>query len=210
MGADIPKQFLLLNEQPVVIHTLEAFQQYDSAIEMVLVLPSQEMDRWSELSDQFGWNHIRTAEGGATRFDSVQNGLRSLSKDIHLVAIHDAVRPLVSQATIARAFDSAAEKGSGIPVIPVSSSIRKVDGELSEVVDRNAYKLVQTPQAFQLTPLLSAYSSTNHNQHTDDASVFESAGHAVYLVAGNEENIKITTPIDLATAALQLNAKDHD
>jgi 2-C-methyl-D-erythritol 4-phosphate cytidylyltransferase len=154
---------------------------------------------WGKLVEQFSFNiPHRCAEGGSTRFHSVKNGLSLITDGI--VAVHDGVRPLVSTETIQRCFSLALEKGSGVPVIPVSDSIRLINGQNSSALNRTNVRLVQTPQCFRVDLLKAAYSQPYQDGFTDCASVWESSGQQVFLTEGNAENIKITQPFDLLIA----------
>jgi 2-C-methyl-D-erythritol 4-phosphate cytidylyltransferase len=210
MGSGIPKQFIELAGRPVLMHTLENFFRFDSAMEIILVLSENMFGLWKDLcrKHQFLVPHKMVA-GGRERFYSVKNGLEALSGD-GIVFIHDGVRPLVSHDTLNRCLSLAMENGNALPVIPVLESVRKeVDGT-SQPVDRNILRLVQTPQTFRLSLIKKAYSQPFDKQFTDDASVLEKSGHAIYLTEGNRENIKITWPEDLIMAELLLRQKPAD
>jgi 2-C-methyl-D-erythritol 4-phosphate cytidylyltransferase len=200
MNSTVPKQFLLLNGLPVLMHTLRRFHQYDGSIEIVLVLPLLQFEPWKELCSQhsFSLPYILVA-GGSVRFESVKNGLDAISGE-GLVAIHDGVRPLVSFETLDRCFDTALREGNALPVLPVVESLRKREGNLNEPVDRSKYYGVQTPQTFWLSRIKKAYQQPYDPAYTDDAMVLERMGEAIHLVQGNRENIKITHPEDLIVA----------
>ncbi len=205
MGADIPKQFLLLAGKPVLMHTIDAFYRYDSGIQVLLVLPQAHMAYWQELCVQYNYNQsITLVCGGTERFYSVKNAMQLVPADA-LVAVHDGVRPLVDVATIAQAFLSAKEKGSGIPVIPESDSLRQFTPGGSISVNRADYCRVQTPQVFQSNLIKEAYNQEYKTFFTDDASVYESMGHSIALTPGNVSNLKITTPVDLTWAEVLLH-----
>lgn len=201
MGTDIPKQFLPVQGIPVLMRTLTTFHTFDPALHLILVLPLAQQVYWQDLCQHHAFTLPHTiANGGETRFHSVKNGLACIEAGEALVAVHDGVRPFVSQATLAACFEAAAQVGAAIPVLPVVETIRELDGSVSRTVDRDRYRLVQTPQTFQLGILRQAYTQPYGPQFTDDASVVEAAGHAITLVEGNRENIKITTPFDLQLA----------
>jgi 2-C-methyl-D-erythritol 4-phosphate cytidylyltransferase len=202
MNADIPKQFLEIHGKPILMHTLEVFRRYDAAMELILVLPSVQIQVWKELCKKhvFDIPH-QIVEGGKTRFHSVKNGLEAIHYPT-LVAVHDGVRPLVSIETISRCFDEAEKSGAAIPVIDLVESIRQISENESHSVDRNDYKLVQTPQVFDSELLKTAYKQEFKPFFTDDASVVEALGSKIQLVEGNRENIKITTEFDLRMAEL--------
>lgn len=205
MKTEIPKQFLEINNRPVLMHTFDTFFKYDSNIEFVLVLPKNQIESWKSLCEKHRFNiKYKIAFGGETRFDSVKNGLE-LIPDEGIVFIHDGVRPLVSEKTIENCFETALNKGNALPVIQVSESVRMVEGSENFPVDRSKYFLVQTPQTFKTQLIKKAYQQVNSNSFTDDATVFESCGETIHLVDGNRENIKITFPEDLVYAEILLN-----
>lgn len=201
MGTDVPKQFLPIGGKPVLMRTMEAFYDYDSAIHLVLVLPVSQQEYWKGLCREYGFAvPYDMADGGETRFHSVRNGL-ALVQDDGLVAVHDGVRPFVAQEVIARCYREAETGGAVVPVIGVVETVRHLTEDGSETVPRDRYRLVQTPQVFHAALLRDAYRQEYTDAFTDDASVVEAMGVAVQLVEGNRENIKITTPFDLKMAA---------
>ena len=198
MGAEIPKQFLLLKGKPVLMHTIEAFANI-SDIHIVLVLPQSQMSYWQELTSEYSFSISHTLiAGGDTRFQSVRNGLSVVSDG--MVAIHDGVRPIISQELLANAYDTCEQKGNAVLALRLKESIREVDLLGNKNVNRNNYYLIQTPQVFHSSEIKAAYDVTEHDNFTDDASVLESAGAKIHLVEGAYSNIKITTPEDLAMA----------
>lgn len=201
MGGELPKQFIPVEGRPVLMHTLDAFHSCDSSIEIILVLPRDHQPYWQELCReyQFAVPH-RIADGGATRFHSVQNGLALVDELDALVAVHDGVRPFVAHEVINRCYQDAEQYGAVVPVIPVVETVRHLLPEGSKTVSRDDYRLVQTPQTFRASLLRRAYEQPYRETFTDDASVVEALGHAVHLVEGNRENIKLTTPFDLVVA----------
>lgn len=205
MGANIPKQFLLLKNKPVLLHTLEQIASFDNDIEIVLALPKSHIQYWQGLSRKYDCRVKHTVvEGGNTRFESVSNALREV-KEESIVAVHDGVRPLVSAGAWERCVLAAQKHGAVIPVLEVNDSVRQVSNEGSKAVDRDQYRLVQTPQTFRSEVLLSAYEQEFHASFTDDASVVEKNGHTIYLEKGNRENIKITRQIDLTLAEVLID-----
>ena len=200
MNADIPKQFLEIQGKPILMHTLEVFCSFDASMQLILVLPAVQIDFWKNLCKKHNFTlPHQIVEGGQARFYSVKNGLE-IVKSPALVAIHDGVRPLVSHQTIARCFDAAEKFDAAIPVVDIVDSIRKLTENGSYSVDRNTYKLVQTPQIFDAELLKKAYEQEFSTLFTDDASVAEVLGTKIHLVEGNRENIKITTEFDLKIA----------
>ena len=200
MGADIPKQFLPIGGKPVLMRTIETFYKYDSSIDMILVLPVEQQDYWKSLCKEYAFSiPHRIVNGGNSRFHSVKNGL-ALVEGEGLVGVHDGVRPFVSQEVIGRCFSEAKKIKAVIPVVGMVETVRHLLGTGSETVDRDAYKLVQTPQVFSISLLKEAYKQEYTPEFTDDASVVETMGASVSLVEGNRENIKLTTPFDLIVA----------
>lgn len=197
MGSELPKQFLPLGGKPVLMRTMEAFRAYDAQMQQILVLPADQQDFWRQLCTEhrFDLEH-RLACGGATRFESVKNGLQQVPDDAW-VGIHDGVRPFVSTDTIARCYEAVLLHRAVIPVVDVVDSLRHCRGGNSQAVDRAEYRLVQTPQVFHAGLLKQAYEQPYSTVFTDDASVVEALGVAIHHVEGNRENIKITTPFDL-------------
>lgn len=203
MGGEVPKQFLPVGGIPVLMRTLMRFSEYAKIsacpLSIILVLPRQQHDYWLALCQQHQFRlDYQLAVGGRTRFHSVQNGLALVPDDAEgVVAVHDGVRPFVSVEVISRCFDEARRSEAAIPVVPVVETLRHItDG----TKPRDDYRLVQTPQVFSAQLLKAANNQHYRENFTDDASVVEAFGHAVTLVEGNRENIKITTPFDLRTA----------
>jgi len=199
MGGDVPKQFLPIGGRPVLMHTLERFREYSADLQIILVLPEAQQQYWHELCEQYHFNvNYLLANGGETRFHSVQHGLQLIPDDAKgVVGVHDGVRPFPSAEVIGRCYEMAREKGAVIPVIPVVETLRHID---EGTKPRGDYRLVQTPQTFDIQLLKAANHQPYNEGFTDDASVVESYGHAITLVDGNRENIKITTPYDLLIA----------
>jgi len=197
MNADIPKQFLLLNGTPILMHTLKQFSHFE---EIVLVLPHSQFDYWQELCITYNFTQKHTlVAGGTTRFYSVKNGLEQIDEN-SVIAIHDGVRPLISTALI-NSLVAETKRGVGvIPIVPVKDSIRKVEGENSVYVDRSSLFKVQTPQCFLSTDIKEAYTQEFSDTFTDDASVFEANGGKINTLLGEEKNLKITTREDLTIA----------
>lgn len=228
MGADLPKQFMPIGGRPILMHTLEVFERAIPGIQLILVLPTDQQALWHNLCCQHAFTLKHTiVDGGATRFHSVFNGLRSIENvelsatpdGCSLVGVHDGVRPFVSVDVIRRCYDIARKGRAVVPVIPVVETVRQLsstvpqalsplttqrtDGDItssSVTLDRSLLRLVQTPQVFPLDLLRRAYEQPYRETFTDDASVVEALGYPITLVEGNRENIKITTPFDLAVA----------
>ena len=202
MGSDIPKQFLPIGGKPVLMRTIERFHAYSKDLQIILVLPEAQQDYWKELCKEYHFEvKYLLANGGQTRFHSVQNGLALVPDDAQgVVGVHDGVRPFPSIEVIRRCYETARTAKAVIPVIPVVETVRHLEGEGSVTVPRGDYRLVQTPQTFDIQLLKAANRQPYNDGFTDDASVVESYGHTITLVEGNRENIKITTPYDIVVA----------
>ena len=202
MGGDIPKQFLPIGGKPVLMRTLERFREYSADLQIILVLPETQQDYWLQLCKEYHFEvAYQLANGGQTRFHSVQNGLALVPDDAEgVVGVHDGVRPFASIEVIRNCYETARTAKAVIPVIPVVETLRHLEANHSKTVPRNNYRLVQTPQCFDIQLLKAANRQSYDDGFTDDASVVERYGHAVTLVEGNRENIKITTPYDLVVA----------
>ncbi len=200
-GSVIPKQFLEICGKPILVHTMEVFHRTIPNAGITLVLPEMVMHIWDDICARHKLEiPHKVVRGGTTRFNSVKNGLDSIVEET-LIGIHDGVRPLVSSETIIRCFEAADAHGAAIPVMPVHESLRIIDNkEASRPVDRNLYRLVQTPQCFKYDVIKSAYDTDYQESFTDDATIVEAAGYKIKLVEGNIENIKITTPSELQLA----------
>jgi len=209
MGYDLPKQFIPIEGKPILMHTLESFYNWDSDVQIILVLPEDHQDYWRMLCKEIGCtitHHI--VNGGETRFHSVRNGLEFLSEELGisperekaLIAIHDGVRPFTGPEVIENCFASAEQEGNAIPVIPIIDSLREITDEGSRPVDRSHFYAVQTPQVFHSDVIMNAYTQPYSPLFTDDASVVEAFGESIHMVPGNRENIKITSPFDLLIA----------
>ena len=202
MGSDIPKQFLPIGGKPVLMRTIERFREYSGDLKIILVLPEAQQDYWQELCKKYNFQiEYQLANGGQTRFHSVQNGLALVPDDAEgVVGVHDGVRPFPAVEVIRDCYETARTTKAVIPVIPVVETVRHLEGEGSVTVPRGDYRLVQTPQTFDIQLLKAANRQPYNDGFTDDASVVESYGHAITLVEGNRENIKITTPYDIVVA----------
>lgn len=200
MGADLPKQFMLLNDKPVLNYTLNTFLKAYDDLQVILVLPVGYTDMGQEIIDAwFDKERIRITAGGDTRFQSVKNGLQ-LTEDESIIFVHDGVRCLLTKDLIYRCYDQALKTGSAIPVIASLDSVRLKSEDGNDAVERNKVLLVQTPQTFHGKILRSAYQIDYKDKFTDEASVVEAYGMKVTLVEGEEENIKITRPMDMMIA----------
>ncbi len=200
MGSVIPKQFMLLAGQPLLMHTIKAFVNCGMK-EIIVVIPLPFIDYWRTLTNEYNFNipHI-TVAGGLFRSQSVVQGLSAINEDEAIIAIHDGVRPLVSESLINQAFQLAEEKGSAVPYIDLTESIRYISKEENKHIDREKYKIIQTPQCFSLSVLKHIYHTQEIRSFTDDASLVEKHGVVIHMFKGSEENIKITTPLDMIIA----------
>jgi len=207
MGGELPKQYLQLKGKPLIIHSLERFQRFDPEMKVVMVLAQAHQELWEQLSSTYEIARaVVLAQGGASRYESVKNGLSNVDR-ASLLGIHDAVRPLVSQDTLARCYDAALRKGSGIPVLEMDESVRIMDQQGGSAhMDRSSLRRVQTPQVFRSDRIIQAYQQPYKSTFTDDASVYETVYGTLTLVEGNRENIKITTPTDMQLARLLIDS----
>ena len=207
MGGDLPKQFMPLGDRTVLMCTLDRMAEAVPEAKLILALPHDQQPVWQELCRAYRYERpVQVVDGGETRFHTVSNAL-ALIPEGALVAVHDGVRPLVSVEVVQQAFATAALSGSAIPVIAVVDSLRRVEGDVSQAVERSLYRAVQTPQVFDSTRLKMAYTRPYNAQFTDDASVYEAAGYSVALIEGNRENIKLTVPQDIALAQIILSQR---
>jgi 2-C-methyl-D-erythritol 4-phosphate cytidylyltransferase len=205
MGMDTPKQYLELAGRPVLMHTIERFREFSDSIEIITVLPENQLRFWNDLQKKYSFNIPQTiVKGGSKRFFSVQHGLEFVNSP-GLVAIHDGVRPLVRNETIKRCFETAEKYGNAIPVISPADSLRLEEAGVNTPVHRMHVKQVQTPQVFDVEKIKNAYRQEFDLSFTDDATVLEKTGEKIHLVEGNRENIKITNPEDLFIAQTLLS-----
>ena len=213
MGADIPKQFLPVGGKPVLMRTIERFREYSDTLNIILVLPEAQQDYWRRLCKDYRFDaEYQIANGGQTRFHSIKNGLQLIPDDAEgIVGVHDGVRPFPAVSVIDDCFKTARRCGTAIPVVKVVETLRHIHPEgtvpATTTVPRDEYRLVQTPQMFDIQLHKKAYSQPYRESFTDDASVIEALGHEVTLVERDRENIKITTPFDLIVAEALANAQ---
>lgn len=208
MGGDIPKQFIPIHGKPVLMRTIERFREYSDSIGIILVLPKAQQEYWQELCRRYNFNvEYEIADGGETRFHSVQNGLKLIPDDTQgVVGVHDGVRPFVCIDVIKRCYDTAREAKAVIPVTPVVETLRHINADgCGYNVLRSNYRLVQTPQTFDIHLLKRANLQAYSEAFTDDASVVEGIGQQITMVEGNRENIKLTTPFDILVAEALCN-----
>lgn len=202
-----PKQFIELNGLPILMHTINAFDRYSNTITIIIVLPEDDFEMWHSLTKKYSFKKdIILQKGGETRFQSVKNGLELINEP-GLVAIHDGVRPLVSEDIIGASFRLAAVHQSAVAAVRLKESIRMTDQDTTISVDRSRFRLIQTPQTFSVDLIKKSYQTKEDPSLTDDASVAERSGHTISLFEGSYENIKITTPEDLIIAESLLKQK---
>ena len=202
VASDIPKPIINIGGKPVLMRTIERFREYSADIQIILVLPEAQQAYWQQLCKKYDFHvDYQLANGGETRFHSVQNGLALIPDDAEgVVGVHDGVRPFPSIEVIRRCYETAQSQKAVVPVIPVVETVRHLENEKSVTVPRAEYCLVQTPQTFDIQLLKAANQQPYNDGFTDDASVVEAFGFDITLVEGNRENIKITTPYDLKIA----------
>ena len=209
MGGALPKQFMMLDNEPILARSINRMHEALPAAEIVVVLPEEHVELWKNIAARFDVARHKIAIGGKERFHSVKNGLEALSDEVSIVGIHDAVRPLASKKLIIKLFLEAENSTAVIPVVAPIDSYRIVEGDDSRIIDRSVLRMVQTPQVFEAEALRKAYEQPFSATFTDDASVMEAAGHKVTLVEGERENIKITTPSDMLIAEAIINAESE-
>ncbi len=200
--SEVPKQFIELVNQPILMHTINVFYSYDNHIEIIVVLPDEQIEYWKNLCQTYHFKiQHQIVKGGEFRFNSVKNGL-TLVKPNGLVGIHDGVRPLVDKDTIGKCYELAEKDGNAVPVVDLVDSVREINSDgYSFMVDRSKYRLIQTPQVFKTELILKAFEQKFNPAFTDDASVLEAINPgSIKLVYGNKQNIKITTSEDLVYA----------
>lgn len=207
MQSSIAKQFLLLDDKPILMHTITAFHQSSYKPEILLVLNIHQHSYWESLCEKYNFDiPHKTINGGEQRFHSVKNGLKII-KENGIVAVHDAVRPLVSAALITRSYQVAEEAGNCVTGIKPTDSVRRITDQGNQALNRMELALIQTPQTFQVSLLKKAYQAPFRNEFTDDASVVEYAKTKINLIEGERENIKITYPEDLEIASIFLKKR---
>jgi len=206
MKSDRPKQFIDLGGMPIIIRTIRCFLNYNPGIGIIISVHKNYKGHLEGLIEKYDLKNydIKITFGGDSRFASVKNGLLLIENENAIVGIHDAARPFVSQQTISNCYETAFAKGSAVPCISVNESMRKISNNVNNSVNRNEYKIIQTPQCFLVSKIKKAFEQDYSPVFTDDATVLESTGENIFLVEGNEENIKITSPHDLLIANAML------
>lgn len=210
MCASLPKQFMMLGNSPILVHTINRMREALPASEVVVVLPEEHIALWENLSARFEVAPHRVVAGGTERFHSVKAGIEALSNEVKYIAIHDGVRPLISKKLIIRLILDAEKHSAVIPVVAPAESCRIVEGNSSRIINRDTIRLVQTPQVFASDIVRKAYEQPYDARFTDDASVVEAAGGTITLCEGERQNIKITTPDDITFAEAVINREDEE
>lgn len=208
MQSALPKQFMILGGEPVVVRTINTFAEAVPGAEIIVVLPEEHLALWKNLAARFDVAVHRVVAGGKERFDSVKRGIEALSPEVEYIAVHDGVRALVSKKLIVRAMLEVEHNDAVIPVVDVVDSMRRIEGDGSVIVPRGELRIVQTPQLFRAEVLRKAYTQPYDVCFTDDASVVEAAGCRVTLIEGERSNIKLTTPEDMSWAEWALEHKE--
>ena len=200
-NSTVPKQFLKLKNRPIINRTILRFREAVEDIQIIVVLPKEQISYYEALCTQmhFKCDDLKFVVGGASRFHSVKNGIALIQEEA-LVAVHDAVRPLISNKLINSVFEEAAKYGSAVPTIPVNSSLREINGNNSKAVERDRFRMVQTPQCFHAKKLKQAFEQEYQAHFTDEATLMEAFGESIHLIEGEASNIKITFPEDLKIA----------
>lgn len=207
MGGALPKQFMMLEQQPILARSINRIHEALPKAEIVVVLPAEHVELWRNMAARFDVARHKIAIGGKERFHSVKSGLAALSEGVRTIAVHDAVRPLASKKLIIRLVLATEKHDAVIPVVAPADSYRSVEGEDSRIIDRSTLRMVQTPQLFRAEALRKAYEQEYSESFTDDASVVEAAGYKVALEEGERENFKITTPLDITLARAIITAE---
>jgi 2-C-methyl-D-erythritol 4-phosphate cytidylyltransferase len=207
MGGALPKQFMMLEQQPILARSINRIHEALPKAEIVVVLPAEHVELWRNMAARFDVARHKIAIGGKERFHSVKSGLAALSEGVRTIAVHDAVRPLASKKLIIRLVLATEKHDAVIPVVAPTDSYRLVEGDDSKIIDRSTLRMVQTPQLFRAEALRKAYEQEFSESFTDDASVVEAAGYKVALEEGERENFKITTPLDITLARAIITAE---
>ena len=209
MGTPLPKQFLILGEEPILARTINTIHEALPAAEIVVVMAEQYVELWRNLSARFEVARHKVTVGGKERFYSVKNGISALSEDVCTIAVHDAVRPLATKKMIIRLMLEAEKHSAVIPVVAPVDSYRIIQGDSSRIINRAELRMVQTPQIFSAEALRKAYEQEFSELFTDDASVMEAAGHTIHLCEGEQQNIKITRPEDIIIAEAIIASREQ-
>ena len=213
MGAGTPKQFLMLDGVPMMLHSLRVLERVPGVTEIVLVVPKEERARaLAEVVERYGLKKVlKVVPGGATRQESVHHGLNEVDEDVEIVVVHDAVRPFITEDLVERSIEAARQHGGAIVAVPMKDTPKQAgpDGLIQKTLDRAGLWLAQTPQTFRRALVVAAYrkAALAHIHATDDAALVERLGHTVAIVQGSWDNMKITTPEDMVIAEAILAAR---
>lgn len=206
-GTSLPKQYCVLNNRPVLMHTIENMREALPDSHIILVLNKDFVDYWAELCEKYSFASPKVVEGGDTRWQSVKNAINTIPADAQVITVHDGARPIVDKTMVERLIKALDDAQGAIPVVAVTDSLRMLTDDSSMPVERAAYRAVQTPQAFHAKKLIEAYSLPFDATFTDDASVLATLGCDVALVEGDTYNIKITHPLDIEIAHLYMRQR---
>jgi 2-C-methyl-D-erythritol 4-phosphate cytidylyltransferase len=210
MNSTTPKQFLSLKGKPVLLHTIEVFSSAFEDLNMIVVFPEKYLGEGGSILESISLRKkINVVTGGATRFHSVKNGLKLVPENA-IVFVHDAVRCLVTEQLIIRCYEAALENGNAIPAIPLADTVRMKTEQGAVSLDRSRLQVIQTPQTFFSNLLLKAFEQEYDNSFTDEATVAEKFGIKIHLIHGEDENIKLTTPIDMLVAENVLSKRKQN
>lgn len=204
-GTGKSKQFLILDNTPVLIKSIQAFEEIDDVKEIVVTARKQDFEVIEDFIAQYGVRKVKhIVEGGDTRQDSIYAAVKKVDEKANLLAVHDGARPLIKRKVIESVIQKADEVDAAACAVPVKDTIKIIDssGKIVTTPERDALRAVQTPQVFRLSLYKEAIEKavSDGKQYTDDCQLVESMGYPVYLVDGDYENIKITTPDDLLVA----------
>lgn len=206
-GAELPKQYCLLDNRPVLMHTIDNMREALPNSQIIVVLNKDFIDYWIELCDKYSFKSPKVVDGGNTRWQSVKNAIDIIPTDAEVITVHDGARPIIDKNMVERLINALDNAQGAIPVVAVTDSLRQLNGDSSKPVDRELYRAVQTPQAFHAQRLIEAYSLPFDATFTDDASVMAALGYDVVLVDGDTYNIKITHPLDIEIAQLYMRQR---
>ncbi|MDC8448485.1 MAG: 2-C-methyl-D-erythritol 4-phosphate cytidylyltransferase [Nitrospira sp.] len=213
MGGSVPKQFLSLGGQPLILHSLRVLQASSVIEGIILAVPQSEMDYClKEIVAKHHFTKVtKVVPGGQERQDSVRHALEAVHDDVDVVLVHDAVRPFLTEHMVEGVVKTARAKGAAIIALPMKDTVKQVgaDHVIERTVDRQSLWLAQTPQAFRRDWLLAAHRKAHAEgvRATDDAYLIEWTGHPVCVVEGSGENIKVTRPEDLVVGEAILTSR---
>ena len=213
MQNDTPKQFLILGNEPVLMHTIRRFASFGPVEEIIVVLPASQQSVWEKLCRSYAFTIPHTTvAGGDNRFESVRCGLQACNPHNEYVAVHDGVRPFVSPELLLRTYTHAVSYGNAVPAVPVTDTLRRlIPGEkANRSIDRSLFRAVQTPQIFRTETIRAGYGQPFRPDFTDDSSVVERLGESIHLSEGDYANFKLTTPLDLLVAERLIAGEERE